>query len=237
MDTFAVAKGDRPSTDLAGFRGARLVLASETEEGRCWDEQRIKAITGGDPITARFMRQDFFTYWPTFKPTVYGNHKPVIRTVDDAMRRRLIYAHFRFVPSVVDKDLPDKLRAEEAGILRWAIVGATNWQKDGLNPPGSVRTSTSDYLADQDSFTRWVDDCCETGLNIGASNAALISSWEHFAASNGEPQHSAAWLRDKIATIPGVSHAKDCSHFRGRGFTGIRVRRDDPPPPQYSNER
>jgi putative DNA primase/helicase len=86
METFTASKSDHHPTDLAMLRGARLVYVSETEEGRAWAENRIKALTGGDPISARFMRQDFFTYWPQFKITVIGNHKPVLRNVDDANR-------------------------------------------------------------------------------------------------------------------------------------------------------
>ena len=88
MDTFVASKSDRHPTDLAGLRGARLVAASETEEGRAWAEAKIKAITGGDPISARFMRQDFFTYRPQFKLVIVGNHKPVLKNVDDAAERR-----------------------------------------------------------------------------------------------------------------------------------------------------
>ncbi len=88
MEAFTAAKGDRHPTDLAMLRGARLVTAQETEEGRAWSEVRIKTLTGGDPITARFMKQDFFTYAPTFKLMIAGNHKPNLRSVDGAMRRR-----------------------------------------------------------------------------------------------------------------------------------------------------
>jgi putative DNA primase/helicase len=74
METFTVSNGDKHPTDLAMLCGARLVTASETEEGRAWAESRIKQMTGGDPITARFMRRDFFTYTPQFKLIVIGNH-------------------------------------------------------------------------------------------------------------------------------------------------------------------
>ena len=76
MNTFTASPTDHHPTDLAKLRGARLVTAQETEEGRRWAESRIKAMTGGDPITARFMRQDFFTYQPNFKLFVAGNHRP-----------------------------------------------------------------------------------------------------------------------------------------------------------------
>src|SRR5262249_28324913 len=123
MDTFIVTVGDRHPADLAALRGARLVVASETEEGRRWAEARIRQLTGDDPISARFMRQDYFTYHPQFKLFFMGNHKPGLRTVNVAIRRR-----FNLIPFGVvipekqrDKDLPDKLRKEWPGILAWMI--------------------------------------------------------------------------------------------------------------------
>ena len=89
MDTFMVAQGERHPTDMAGLRGARLVTSIETEQGRRWAESKLKALTGGGKISARFMRQDFFEFTPQCKPVVAGNHKPAIRNVDIAMRRRL----------------------------------------------------------------------------------------------------------------------------------------------------
>src|SRR5262249_51135687 len=79
IETFTASNHDRHPTDLAGLRGARLVTAVETEEGRRWAESRIKALTGGDKIAARFMRQDFFEYLPQFKLIIAGNHKPGLR--------------------------------------------------------------------------------------------------------------------------------------------------------------
>lgn len=86
IETFTALEQERHPTDLAGLRGARLVIATETEEGRRWAESKIKALTGGDKISARFMRQDFFDYNPQFKMIIAGNHKPGLRSVDEAKR-------------------------------------------------------------------------------------------------------------------------------------------------------
>ena len=84
------------------------------EEGRRWAESRTKTLTGGDKIAARFMRQDFFEYAPRFKLIVDGNHKPGLRSVDEAIRQR-----FNLVPFNVtipadegDPNLREKLKAE-----------------------------------------------------------------------------------------------------------------------------
>ncbi len=109
MDTFTAAHGDKHPTDLAMLRGARLVTASETEEGRPWAEARIKQLTGGDRIAARFMRQDFFEFTPQFKLMIVGNHKPVLHNVDDAARRRFNIVPFMRKPETPDRELEQKL--------------------------------------------------------------------------------------------------------------------------------
>ena len=123
IETFTASSHERHPTDLAGLRGARLVTAVETEEGRRWAESRIKALTGGDKIAARFMRQDFFEFTPQFKLLIAGNHKPGLRSVDEAIRRR-----FNLIPFAVtipdeerDENLTDNLKAEWPGILAWMI--------------------------------------------------------------------------------------------------------------------
>jgi putative DNA primase/helicase len=67
IETFTSSRFDRHPTEIARLYGARLVTASETEEGRRWAESRIKEITGGGRVAARFMRQDHFEYEPQFK--------------------------------------------------------------------------------------------------------------------------------------------------------------------------
>ena len=105
METFAAASFARHSTELAMLHGARVVGASETDEGRGWNESRIKALTGGDRITARFMRQDNFTFRPEFKLTLIGNNKPALRNLDTAARRRFNMVPFEFVPKTIDREL------------------------------------------------------------------------------------------------------------------------------------
>src|SRR5205823_6120201 len=118
MATFLATRGERHPTDVAGLRGARLVAAQEVERGRHWAEAKIKALTGGDRVSARFMRQDFFEFAPQFKLVLAGNHKAVLRTVDEAIRRRinLIPITVTIPPAERDKDLSEKLKAEWPGI-------------------------------------------------------------------------------------------------------------------------
>jgi P4 family phage/plasmid primase-like protien len=188
MDTFMETKSDRHPTDLAGLRGARLVTSIEVEKGRRWAEAKIKSLTGGDKISARFMRQDFFEYKPQFKLLIAGNHKPTIRDVDEAMRRRLHLVPFTVTIPVDKRDehLPDRLLAESDGILRWAVEGCLEWQRIGLRPPQSVVAATEEYFDSEDALGRWLAEACTKGLNKAALTTELFASWKAWAEKGGE---------------------------------------------------
>jgi putative DNA primase/helicase len=190
MDTFTASKGDRHPTDLAMLRGARLVSAVETEDGRAWAEARIKALTGGDRIAARYMRQDFFSFTPTFTLVIVGNHAPSLRNVNDAMRRRFAIVPFVNRPQKPDRDLESKLRDEWPGILRWMIDGCVEWQREGLRMPAAVQAATDEYLAEQDLFSRWVEERCEdipSGVGQkGTASRLLYEDWAKFSHGAGE---------------------------------------------------
>jgi putative DNA primase/helicase len=188
IETFTASHSDRHPTDLAGLRGARLVTATETEEGRRWAEARLKTLTGGDKVAARFMRQDFFEYVPAFKLVIAGNHKPGLRSVDEAIRRR-----FHLIPFSVtipaarrDPELGEKLKAEWPGILQWMIEGCADWQEFGLAPPAAVTGATAAYLEAEDAIAAWVDDCCARDANAWEMRAELFSSWKLWTESAGE---------------------------------------------------
>jgi putative DNA primase/helicase len=189
METFTAKSFDSHPTELAMLRGARMVTASETEEGRAWAESRIKHLTGGDPVTARFMHKDFFTYSPQFKLSLIGNHKPRLKNVDGAIRRR-----FRLVPFLnnvplerQDRQLQEKLKAEWPGIAQWLVEGCLDWQRHGLVIPAAVRQATEGYFEDQDVMGQWLADECEANRNATTASAVLFLSWHRFATAAGHP--------------------------------------------------
>jgi putative DNA primase/helicase len=188
METFVASNNDHHPTDLAMLRGARLVIAHETEAGRRWAESRIKQLTGGDRVSARFMRQDFFEYTPQFKLMIAGNHKPALRNVDEAMRRRMHLIPFNVVipPAERGTRLFEKVKAEWGGILQWAVDGCLEWQRLGLAPPAAVVNATAEYLASQDAIANWLDDCCTLDQRNEAKRSALFASWKSWAEPAGE---------------------------------------------------
>jgi putative DNA primase/helicase len=188
METFIVSSGERHPTELAGLQGARFVSAIETEYGRRWAESKIKALTGGDRIAARYMRQDFFEFTPQFKLIVAGNHKPGLRSVDEAIRRRIHLIPFNVtIPEGErDKDLSHKLKAEWPRILQWGIEGCLTWQRQGLSPPKVVCDATNEYLAAEDALGRWLEDRCLLGADYSSSSSVLFADWREWADLSGE---------------------------------------------------
>ena len=167
-EVFTETRNDRHSTEVARLSGARVVLVAEVEEGKRWAEARLKKMTGGDTITARFMRQDDFQFKPQFKPLISANHKPQIKSVDVAMRRRLHLIPFLVTipPEKRDNELKAKLRDEGPGILQWMIEGCLEYLRIGLAPPASVVNATDEYFKDEDNIANWIDERCEVGKGL-----------------------------------------------------------------------
>jgi putative DNA primase/helicase len=219
METFTASGGDKHPTDLAMLRGARMVCASETDEGRAWAEVRIKQMTGNDVISARFMRQDFFQYRPQFKLTIIGNHKPVLRNVDDAARRRFNIVPFNFKPPRPDLELEAKLKAERPGILRWMIEGCLDWQANGLIRPQVVVDATAEYFEAQDLLAHWLTERCQEQATAEAASSALYRDWSGWARDRGE----------EPGTNKAFSAAMERRHPKrrtktGAVFLGLRLR-------------
>jgi putative DNA primase/helicase len=188
MQTFIVSTSDQHPTDVAGLVGSRAVTASETERGRTWDENKIKTITGGDELSARFMRGDFFEYVPQFKILIAGNNKPKLKSTDEAIRRR-----FNLIPFLAtipkekrDPLLGEKLKAEYPGILKWAIEGCLEWQRDGLNPPAIVREATEEYINSQNVVSNWIEERCDKGRGLDSTAALLYGDFKEWTRSTGE---------------------------------------------------
>lgn len=186
-DMFTERKHEAHTTELARLMGARLVAAQETEEGKRWAEAKIKALTGGDPITARFMRQDDFEFIPQFKLVMTGNHKPGLRNVDEAIKRRMYLIPFTVTIPAERRDsgLAERLRAEAGGILAWAIEGCREWQRIGLAAPERVRAATDEYLDQQDVLGLWLAECVTTGAGR-ARRGELYKSFKAWAEDAGE---------------------------------------------------
>jgi P4 family phage/plasmid primase-like protien len=180
-------KGSHP-TEVADLFGMRIVASIEVEDGSWLAESLVKTLTGGDKVRARRMRQDFWQFDPTHKVFMAVNHKPEIRGTDTAIWRRLRLLPFEqtIPPAEQDKKLPQKLEAELAGILRWAVEGCLEWQCEGLQAPAEVRKATGRYRSEMDVVGAFLQDECEIGDENRVPFAALYARYEEWCADGGE---------------------------------------------------
>jgi putative DNA primase/helicase len=229
-ESFAGGAGAAPLADLAALAGARFVLAPESTQGECWNERRIKALTGGDPLGVRTAAgappvAAATPCWTSFKLFMAGNHKPTLNTVDEAIRRRLHIIPFAVtIPAdQVDRDLPRKLEAEWPGILAWMIAGALEWQRIGLAPSKAVKEATAEHLAEEDVFGKWLADWVAPGAPAATETAAnLYGSWETFCHWNKEPPGSRRSFGQAMRAR-GFAPAR-IGEASTRGYRGLRLR-------------
>jgi putative DNA primase/helicase len=225
IETFIASQSEHHPTDLAGLMGARLVTAVETEDGRRWAESKIKNLTGGDRIAARFMRQDFFEFTPQFKLVIAGNHRPGLRTVDEAIRRRFHFLPFTVTipPGERDHQLSEKLREEWPGILQWMIDGCVQWQQQGLNPPDVVRTATEDYMANEDTLGQWIAE--NTTYGDFCMLKVLHADYQKWCEAMGERYMLTQSKLGQKLEDRGYERART---MKARGFSGIVPRSEMP---------
>jgi putative DNA primase/helicase len=190
-------------------------------------------MTGGKPITARFMRQDFFTYVPNFKLLLIGNHKPILRNVDEAARRRFRIVPFIRKPEQPDQRLAEKLRLEWPAILRWAIDGCLAWQREGLNVPPVVRAASEEYFEQQDVLGAWAAERCVFAGHLQERPSRLLADFNGWAEANGEKPISRNRLREWLERQGGITYKRihGYDHVSGIGLrppeTSFKGLRDD----------
>lgn len=210
--------------DLARLPGARLVVAAEVEQGRRLAESTVKDLTGGDTITARFLRQEFFDFIPTHKIWMYGNHKPVIKGSDEGIWRRihLIPFEVQIPENEQDPGLKRKLAEELPGILAWAVRGCLDWQQSGLGVPESVKAATAGYRAEMDVISAFVEECCTTDKNHYAKFGELYKVYTEWCNTSGERAESKRRFGDSL-TERGYKAASGTGNVAIRWGLGIKA--------------
>ena len=174
--------------DVADLCGARLVTASEINEGKRFNEGRIKSLTGGDRITARKLYKDFFTFIPTFKLWMAVNHKPIIKGTDQAIWRRIRLIPFTatFPSDIADPYLIDKLKLEASGILSWAVQGCLDWQHYGLGEAKAIKAATGTYRVESDILASFLADRTIQDPNTSVRAGEIYGAYKSWCEANGE---------------------------------------------------
>ncbi len=161
-DTLMQRQNEGISNDLARIVGHRLVVSSELPESRRLNEEKVKDLTGHDKITARFLRQEFFDFFPTHTLWMYGNHKPIIKGTDEGIWRRILIIPFTVTISDDERrpadEIMDELMNEKSVILNWMIEGWKKYQMYGLQPPRIVTSATSEYRNENDIVQDFLEE-------------------------------------------------------------------------------
>ena len=188
-ETFLKKKDGAIPNDVAKLKGARFVWAAENERGSRLSESLIKEMTGSDKMSARFMRGEFFEFYPEFKPWLATNHKPQVRG-DRALWNRLKLIPFDVTIPKEQQRPPHEVaamfRAEYSGILNWALEGCLDWQRNGLGVPSEVVEATREYESEQDTFAMFLAEKCVCAKNARAAANALYKVYRSWAEEHGE---------------------------------------------------
>lgn len=191
------------SNDLAMMHGARIATAMEGELGQKLSEAKVKQLTGGDLITARPLYKEFIQFKPQAKIWMATNHKPEITGDDPAIWRRVHLIPFNVVipPEERDPDLQEKLRKELPGILNWAVQGAVEWAKEGLNPPAEVLQATNEYRGEMDTFARFCNEMIVVAPGDNTPKKDLNYAYGVWVSEEGGVDLSAAAINKRMKSL------------------------------------
>lgn len=210
--------------DLAALKGARLVMASEGDQGRRMAEAVLKRVTGKDLIAARFMRKEFFEFRPTFLLLLATNFKPEFRGQDEGLWRRvkLIPWERYFAPAERDHRLGEKLLTERAGILAWAVRGSIEWFASGLQEPDVVVNATSEYRETSDALAGFLPGVYVSDPHAGRMDGkVLFESYLQWADEENLPARE-RWTRQTFYRALEERGMVKRRGKRGTAFDGIR---------------
>ena len=206
--------------------GARYVLSSEIPENRKLNESLVKDLTGGDVITARKLFANPFTFIPSHKLWIFGNHKPQVAGTDEGIWRRIRVVPFTVtIPQEKRRNMSEVLQSfqsEMAGILSWAVNGCMLWQLQGLPTPEAVRTATAEYRNDQDLVQQFLEEKCEMHVDFSVDKDVLYKDWRDWCEASGEAdalKRSKKWLTHQM-TDRGYHHGG----AQKRNLFGVRIK-------------
>jgi putative DNA primase/helicase len=218
-------KQEQHPTGMATLFGRRFVAAVETEQGRRLAESVVKELTGGDRITARRMREDFWEFSPTHKLVLCTNHKPVIVGNDHAIWRRI-----KLVPFTVkipleqqDKHLAEKLHAERSGILNWLLTGWREYQENGLGSCKVIDEATAEYKAAEDVFSEFIAEHCTLNKGLDTKASAIVSRYTAWARENGHEEMNGKAISEYLTTTLGLKKKRN----NGIVYYGIGLKAEE----------
>lgn len=214
------------TTEIARLKGARFVVCSEVNQDDRFDEAKVKSLTGGDTLTARFMRQDDFTFTPTHHLWLAGNYQPSVEAGGESFWRRMRLIPFTHtVPKAQQIEGLKETLATVHGpaVLAWAAAGAAAYATNGLQEPATVTEATTDYAASTDTVGRFIEEECTIIPNYQPGHpstavTAVTADYEEWCRDNGETAIKGRHLTTQLARH-GVATGRNVA----KGTGGVRM--------------
>ncbi|MEU5974281.1 phage/plasmid primase, P4 family [Streptomyces sp. NPDC047315] len=228
--TFEESKSSSIPNDIAALRGARLVMASEGESGKAMSESILKRITGKDMISARFLHREYFEFRPSFLLLLATNHKPKFKSQDEGLWRRVKLVPFKrwFAPHERDPDLDRKLLAESEGIAAWAVRGAVDWYRTGLQDPQVITVASTEYRATSDPLAGFLPGVLEFADDAESmSGNEVFNSYLDWCEAENLPGRE-RWTRQAFYAAMEERGAVKKRTKRGISIGGIRLAAESP---------
>ncbi len=229
----------RPNEDLARLNGRRFVVSVEVDQGQKMAESLIKQVSGGDVMTARFLYGQSFTFLPVFKLWLAANNRPRVRDDDDAIWRRIVQIAFdqQIPEDEQDGDVKSAL-ADPAvagpAVLLWLIEGCRMWKRDGLHPPESVRTTTTEYREEMNPLTEFLEESCVIHPLARSENPAMWQEYLDWAKRNMNGR--ALGRKNFTQRLELVANVQLHRNGQGRFWEGIGLLRHVSPSQQSMGE-
>jgi putative DNA primase/helicase len=217
--------------DIAALENRRFATAIETSESSRLNEARIKALTGSDPITARYLYGEFFTFVPMAKFWLVFNHFPKVKDESEGFWRRVLVIPFlhQFLKDKRDNKLLAKLKEEAEGILKWLVEGARKWKEQGLDTPAIVTQVSEQYRQESDVLAEFIEDCCVLDADASTASGKLWNEYLRWQTRQNDGDGLDRTTFGRKLEARGLKKER-VGQERTRGWRGIRLKSDAPDP-------
>lgn len=224
FETFLVSRNTKPEGGLARLPGKRFVTASEAGEGRSWNEELLKSVTGGDTIVGEYKYKDAFEFRPVCKVWVAANDRPIVHGANHGIWRRFHPIPFQAdFKGNADPLLDQTLKDETPGILAWAVRGAMQWNRLGLCPPPVITEALEEYKSDNDVLGRFIQERCQLDTTWSTPSSTMLQEYNEWAKRNHERGVTQTMLGSRLRKFRGGLLKKTRGTDGRTEWSGVRI--------------
>jgi putative DNA primase/helicase len=229
-----IANLGRNKFQISELNGKLANFSEEEPENVFSESGIIKKLTGNTPVPAEVKFGGTYSFCNRAKMVMSYNVMPVLHDTSEGMRRRMLIVPFdvriKDDPSLIIRDLSQKIKAERSGILNRALTAyERTLARGGFVQTDECHALFRDIVRNSNSIEEWLEDCVEITL---AGEDFLKSKDLYDAYRNDFPTESISIDSFSKRTRPFLSRnqlkkiVKKVDGFPHRGIVGIRINRD-----------